>query len=79
MRHLRKLWRDKHGQDFIEYALLAGFLAVAVGALSPTVATNVGAMFSRVARSLSPLQRPPAANHSAAARTSSGTGLPRRA
>jgi Flp pilus assembly pilin Flp len=33
----------------IEYALLAAFLAVAVGALSPTVATDICTMFSRVA------------------------------
>jgi Flp pilus assembly pilin Flp len=49
MRHLWKLWRDQRGQDLIEYALLAAFLAVAVGALSPTVATDICAMFSRVA------------------------------
>jgi len=49
MRTLRKLWRNQRGQDLIEYALLAAFLAVAVGALSPTVATNICTMFSRVA------------------------------
>jgi len=49
MRHLRKLWRDRRGQDLIEYALLTAFLAMAVGALSPSVATNICAMFSRVA------------------------------
>jgi Flp pilus assembly pilin Flp len=49
MRHLRNLWRNQHGQDLIEYALLAAFLAVAVGALSPSVATDICTMFSRVA------------------------------
>ena len=49
MRTLRKLWRNKRGQDLIEYALLAAFLAVAVGALSPSVAENICTMFSRVA------------------------------
>jgi pilus assembly protein Flp/PilA len=49
MRHLRKLWRNQQGQDLIEYALLAAFLAVAVGALSPSVATDICTMFSRVA------------------------------
>jgi len=49
MRHLRKLWRNQQGQDLIEYALLTAFLAVAVGALSPSVATNICTMFSRVA------------------------------
>ena len=28
-------WRNRKGQDLIEYALLAGFLAVAVGAVFP--------------------------------------------
>ena len=27
-----KIWKDKHGQDLIEYALMAGFVAVAAGA-----------------------------------------------
>ena len=27
-----QLWRDKRGQDLIEYALMAGFVAVAAGA-----------------------------------------------
>jgi Flp pilus assembly pilin Flp len=49
MRHLKKLWGNQHGQDLIEYALLAAFLAVAVGALSPSVATDICTMFSRVA------------------------------
>ena len=44
----QKCWNQR-GQDMIEYALLAAFLAVAVGALSPTVATNICTMFSRVA------------------------------
>lgn len=33
---LSKLWRDARGQDMIEYALMAGFMAVAVGAVFPT-------------------------------------------
>jgi Flp pilus assembly pilin Flp len=48
MRQLKKLWFNQLGQDMIEYALTAAFLAVAVGALSPTVATNICTMFSRV-------------------------------
>jgi Flp pilus assembly pilin Flp len=45
---IRKLWRNKLGQDMIEYALLAAFFALAVGALSPTVATNISTVWSRV-------------------------------
>ena len=46
---LSRLWNEEDGQDMIEYALLAAFLAVAVGAISPSVATDICTMFSRVA------------------------------
>ena len=42
------IWRDTHGQDLIEYALMAGFVAVAAGAIMPTVSTNVSRIFSKV-------------------------------
>ena len=32
---LLRLVRDERGQDMVEYALLAGFIAVAAGALLP--------------------------------------------
>jgi pilus assembly protein Flp/PilA len=40
--------RDDRGQDLIEYALMAGFVAVAAGAIMPNVATNVSQIFSKV-------------------------------
>jgi pilus assembly protein Flp/PilA len=43
-----KIWRDKHGQDLIEYALMAGFVAVAAGALMPNVAGSISTVFSKV-------------------------------
>ena len=43
-----KVWRDTRGQDLIEYALMAGFVAVAAGAIMPTVATNISQIFSKV-------------------------------
>lgn len=49
---LRKLhirWRETKGQDLIEYALMAGFVTVATGAIMPGVSTNVSAIFSKVA------------------------------
>jgi Flp pilus assembly pilin Flp len=45
---LRKLWKDDRGQDLIEYALMAGFVAVAAGAIMPTVSQNVSEIFSKV-------------------------------
>ena len=43
-----KIWRDKHGQDLIEYALMAGFVAVAAGALMPNVASSISTVFSKI-------------------------------
>jgi pilus assembly protein Flp/PilA len=43
-----KVWKDNHGQDLIEYALMAGFVAVAAGAVMPGVATSISTIFSKV-------------------------------
>lgn len=43
-----KLWSDRNGQDLIEYALMAGFVAVAAGAAFPPVATTISQIFSKV-------------------------------
>ena len=45
---LRHAWRETGGQDFIEYALLTGFVAVTVGAFMPDVVTNISTIFSKV-------------------------------
>jgi len=42
------IWRDRRGQDLIEYALMAGFVAVAAGAAFPPVATTISQVFSKV-------------------------------
>jgi len=42
------IWRERRGQDLIEYALMAGFVAVAAGAAFPPVADSVSAIFSKV-------------------------------
>jgi Flp pilus assembly pilin Flp len=43
-----RIWVDNHGQDLIEYALMAGFVAVAAGALMPGVATSISTVFSKI-------------------------------
>ena len=43
-----KIWRDSRGQDLIEYALMAGFVAVAAGAIMPGVASSINVIFSQV-------------------------------
>ena len=40
--------RDTRGQDLIEYALMAGFVAVAAGAVMPGVASSISSIFSQV-------------------------------
>ena len=42
------IWKDESGQDLIEYALMAGFVAVAAGAIMPTVSSNLSQIFSKV-------------------------------
>ena len=44
-----RIWTDTHGQDLIEYALMAGFVAVSAGAIMPGVATSISKIFSKVA------------------------------
>jgi len=48
-----KIWHDSSGQDLIEYALMAGFVAVSAVAGFPPVANSVSQIFSRVASTLS--------------------------
>ncbi|HZR20134.1 MAG TPA: Flp family type IVb pilin [Verrucomicrobiae bacterium] len=43
-----RIWADTRGQDLIEYALMAGFVAVAAGAIMPSVSTSISKIFSRV-------------------------------
>jgi len=43
-----KIWKDRAGQDMIEYALMAGFVAVAAGAIMPGVASSINVVFSKV-------------------------------
>jgi pilus assembly protein Flp/PilA len=48
MKIARNFWRDTRGQDLIEYALMAGFVAVAAGAIMPTVSTDISTIFSKI-------------------------------
>jgi len=51
--NLWKVRKQRSGQDLIEYALMAGFVAVSAGAIMPGVATNISRIFSKVASVLS--------------------------
>lgn len=48
-----RLLKDTRGQDLIEYALMAGFVAVAAGAIMPGVATSISTIFSKIASTMS--------------------------
>lgn len=43
-----QVWKDTRGQDLIEYALMAGFVAVAAGAIMPGVSSSISTIFSKV-------------------------------
>jgi pilus assembly protein Flp/PilA len=44
------MWTDTRGQDLLEYALIAGFVAVAAGAIFPaTLMPDVSKIFSKLA------------------------------
>jgi len=47
-----RIWRDTHAQDLIEYALMAGFVAVAAGAIMPGVSVSVSKIFSKVSSAM---------------------------
>jgi len=48
-----KVWKDNRGQDLIEYALMAGFVAVAAGAIMPGVASSISVIFSKISSVMS--------------------------
>ena len=50
---LLQTWRNSLGQDLIEYALMAGFVAVACGAAFPPVANTISQIFSKAGSVLS--------------------------
>ena len=47
--YLSNLARDERGQYMVEYALLAGFIAVAAGAVLPGISTSLSTIFSKMA------------------------------
>ncbi len=47
-----RIWKDTRGQDLIEYALMAGFVAVAAGAIMPNVASSISTIFSKISNVL---------------------------
>jgi Flp pilus assembly pilin Flp len=51
---LALLARESRGQDLVEYALMAAFVAVAAGAIFPTtIAPDISEIFSKIQSTLS--------------------------
>jgi len=48
-----RAWRDRRGQDLIEYALMAGFVAVVAGAIMPSVTSSISVIFSQISSVMS--------------------------
>ncbi|HYM11864.1 MAG TPA: Flp family type IVb pilin [Bryobacterales bacterium] len=48
-----RLWKQTTGQDLVEYALMAGFVTVAVAAAFPPVSGGINTIFSKVLSLLS--------------------------
>lgn len=47
-----RVGQDTRGQDLVEYALLAGFVAVASGVFIPNVSAAMSTIYSRLASKL---------------------------
>jgi len=43
-----KIWKDTRGQDLVEYALMAGFLACASAYTLPQVASSISGILTNV-------------------------------
>jgi pilus assembly protein Flp/PilA len=51
--YLLSIWKDSLGQDLIEYALMAGFVAVAAAAIMPNLGQSLSQIFSMVTCTMS--------------------------
>ena len=47
-----RIWSDQHGQDLIEYAMIAGFIAVVSGMFMPNVSNDVSVLYSKIASTM---------------------------
>lgn len=46
---LKQLWQDQTGQDLVEYALIAGFVATGSAVLLPTIIhDNLSQIYSKI-------------------------------
>jgi pilus assembly protein Flp/PilA len=43
-----RIWRDTRGQDLIEYAMIAGFIAIAAAVAFPQITGSISNIFSAI-------------------------------
>jgi len=43
-----RFWKETKGQDMVEYALMAGFVTLAVAATFPPMTTGFSTIFSKI-------------------------------
>jgi len=43
-----EIWRNEQGQDLIEYAMIAGFIAVVSGMFMPNVARDISTVYIKI-------------------------------
>lgn len=47
------IWKDTQGQDLVEYALMAGFVAIAAGSIMPGISRSISTIFSKISSTMS--------------------------
>jgi Flp pilus assembly pilin Flp len=47
-----RLFKDRRAQELIEYAIMAGFLAIAAGAIMPGLAGEIHVIFTAISTAL---------------------------
>lgn len=53
MELLRNFWKEEEGQDLIEYALLLGFISLAVVTIISSMTTSLQSIYSRTSVAVS--------------------------
>ncbi len=48
-----KMLKEINGQDLVDYALAAGFLALIAGAISPVLADSIGQIYGKLVHAMS--------------------------
>jgi len=53
-----RIWKDTAGQALIQYALMAGFVAIAAGSIIPGAPTSISTILSKISSAMSSVASP---------------------